>query len=314
MNRGTWWNRHRCWMAPVVALGSGALVWALVWNWTNRQQGNRPNRGPFVPPASAKAPPLLEVVPKGGAESDADTARTPAVVAEILRRAPGDATLEERGIVWAFLKAAPGSTNEALWLLGIDEALTWMRGAEAASEEVESGLLELVQKREYSAGLREFALQHLAVWAEEGRAGAPVLKTLQNLVVSECSTKIAGQALQALCRSRFAEREMPWIRDAALLLATDPEAHRSSRLAAVEVGGHCGFEEMEPCARKLLAASQTVGERVVAFQVLGWLGSRGTLEWLEQQSLSAEGLAAAAQKQALQTLRERWASGRASLR
>jgi hypothetical protein len=290
----------------VVALGSGALVWALVWNWTTRQQGNRLNRSTIALPASTKAPPRSEVTLKEGAESDASAARTPALVAEILRRAPSDATPEERAIVWTFLKTPPGPTSEALWLLGIDEALTWIRGAVQASDEVESGLLELVQKREYPAGLREFALQHLAVWAEERLAGAPVLKALRDLVVSERSTKIAGQALQALCRSRFAEREMPWIRDAALALATDPEAHPSSRLAAIEVGGHCGFEEMEPCARKLLAGSQTVGERVVAFQVLGWVGSRGTLEWLEKQPLFAEGLAAAAHMQALQTLRERW--------
>ena len=310
MNCGMWWSRNRCWVAPVVALGSGALVWALVWNWSNRQQGNRPSRGPFALPAATKAGPSPEFTRESRVESAPDSERTPAMVAEILRRSPSDATPEERAIVWAFIKKAPAKEQEALWLLGIDEALTWIRGAEQAGSEVESGLLELVQRRDYPEALREFALQHLGVWTEEHLAGAAVLEALQKLVVSERATKIAGQSLQVLCRSRFAESQMPWIRDAALSLATDSAAHPGSKTAAVEVGGHCGFEEIEPWARQLLVQAQGVGEKMVAFNVLGWVGSRGTLEWLEKQPPCGEGLAAAAQKQALHTLQERWAPGR----
>ena len=302
----------------MVALGSGALVWALVWNWASRQQGARATRALIAPisPAkdAARTTASVHTTHSGGLVADEweeSAARTPALVAEVLRRAPQEATAEERALVWDFLRNATqwSAEGEALWLLGADEALTWLRGATQASDEVEEGLIELVQRASIPTALRDFALQHLGIWAEEHAAGRGVLQTLQTLVTAEGSTPVAGHALQALCRSGFAAAEVLWIRKAALQLATNPTAHPQSKVAAIEAAGHCGFEEIEPPARELLTHSQTVTERVTALQVLGWVGSRGTLEWLEQHPPFSEALSAAAQKQALRTLHDRWEVG-----
>jgi len=319
MNRTLWWSRNRYWLAPVVALGSGALVWAVVWQWSSRQQGARSGRTLMAPLAEAKgatpsAKPLRAGYRAGAPVADEweePTARTPAVVAEVLRRAPPDATSEERALVWGFLRDASqwSVEGEALWLLGADEALSWLRGATQSGDEVETGFVELVQSTRIPPALRDFALQHLGIWAEEHAAGPRVLQALQTLVTAESASPLAGHALQALCRSCFAPDAVPWIRRAALQLATNPNAHPQSRIAAIEAAGHCGFEEIEPPARDLLTRAQTVTERITALQVLGWVGSRGTLEWLDQQPPFTEVLSAAAQKQALRTLHQRWEVG-----
>jgi len=319
MNRTLWWSRNRYWLAPVVALGSGALVWAVVWQRSSQQQGARAGRTLMTPLAkengttpAAKA--LQAGYETGGPVADEleeNAARTPAVVAEVLRRAPQDATDDERALVWGFLRDASqwSAEGEALWLLGADEALSWLRGATQSGDEVETGFVELVQSTRIPAALRDFALQHLGIWAEEHAAGPRVLEALQTLVTAESTSPLAGHALQALCRSCFAPDAVLWIRNAALQLATNPNAHPQSKVAAIEAAGHCGFEEIETPARELLAHAQTVNERVTALQVLGWVGSRGTLEWLEPQPVFTEILTAAAQKQALRTLRKRWEVG-----
>ena len=319
MNRTMWWSRNRYWLAPMVALGSGALVWTVIWQWSSRQQGARAGRALTAPltnenSATPSAKPLRAVYRAGASVADEGgepTARTPAVVAEVLRRAPQDATDDERALVWGFLRdASQGSAEgEALWLVGADEALSWLRGATQSGDEVETGFVELVQNTKIPAALRDFALQHLGIWAEEHAAGPLVLLALQTLVTAESASPLAGHALQALCRSCFAPNAVLWIRRAALQLATNPNAHPQSKIAAIEAAGHCGFEEIEPPARELLIHAQTVTERITALQVLGWVGSRGTLEWLETQPLFTEVLTAAAQKQALRTLRQRWEVG-----
>lgn len=319
MNRTLWWSRNRYWLAPVVALGSGALVWAVVWNWSSRQQGARAGRTLLAPLAEAKgatpAAKRSQAEPKADGpvanELEESAGRTPAVVAEVLRRDPKDATGEERALVWGFLRDASqwSAEGEALWLVGADEALSWLRGATQSGDEVETGFVELVQSTRIPPALRDFALQHLGIWAEEHAARPRVLEALQTLVTAESTSPLAGHALQALCRSCFAPDAVLWIRTAALQLATNPNAHPQSKIAAIEAAGHCGFEEIEPPARELLTHAQTVTERVTALQVLGWVGSRGTLEWLEPQPLFTEVLTAAAQKQALRTLRKRWEVG-----
>jgi hypothetical protein len=319
MNRTMWWSRNCYWLAPVVALGSGALVWAVVWQWSSRQQGARAGRTLLAPLAklntTAPAARPLQTGHQAGApvadELEENEARTPAVVAEVLRRAPLYATSEERTLVWGFLRDASqwSAEGEALWLVGADEALSWLRGATQSGDEVETGLVELVQSRRIPAALRDFALQHLGIWAEEHAAGQDVLRALQTLVTAESASPLAGHALQALCRSCFAPDAVLWIRNAALQLATNPNAHPQSKIAAIEAAGHCGFEEVEQPARELLTHAQTVNERVTALQVLGWVGSRGTLEWLKPQPVFTEILTAAAQKQALRTLHQRWGVG-----
>ena len=310
MNRALWWSKNQYWCAPVVALGSGVLAWALVWSWTHRFASTLPVQVQNQSPSNGTVPLAAETLfPATTNQDEEGSTPIPALVAEVLRRAPIDATTEERALVWNFLSTADGWTPEleALWLRGADEALTWLRGAEQAHAEVEAGLVGLVQNPKLPEALREFVLQHLGIWAEDHEAGEAVLRVFQELVMSESTTPMSGRALEALCRTRFAQREVLWIRKAALALATNSNAHRLTRLAALEAAGQLGFEEIEPPARELLARAETIHERVTALHVLGWVGGRGTLEWLERRPAPSETLAAAAHSQALHSMRERWA-------
>jgi hypothetical protein len=97
-------------------------------------------------------------------ELEENAARTPAVVAEVLRRAPQDATDDERALVWGFLRDASqwSAEGEALWLLGADEALSWLRGATQSGDEVETGFVELVQSTRIPAALRDLPVDEFA--------------------------------------------------------------------------------------------------------------------------------------------------------
>jgi hypothetical protein len=249
-----------------------------------------------------------EALPRNTPTEAVFQAHTSEKIAEILRTDPRGSQAEDRAPVWAFLQRFEGliAGKEGEWLLGADEALNWLRGAEQAAPEVENGLVGLALEKKLPPALREYVLQHLGLWAEEHAAGSQVLAALKTVFLAEEFSPLSGVALAALFRSRFATQEKAWIQNQGLHLASSGHAHPLSRSLALQILGQSKVAEAEPIARSLFTGAATVQEKIGALQVLRWVGTAETLAWLRAFSPETEPLTAAAQRQTLQTLRERW--------
>ena len=96
----------------------------------------------------------------------------PPLIAGILATNPASSTPEARAVVWAFLRQAWNydPAMEAEWLLGVDEALSWLEAAAGCpdrtngSEEVSIGLAGLVADSGLPEAERECAILHLGAF------------------------------------------------------------------------------------------------------------------------------------------------------
>ena len=302
MNGSGWWNRNR----KQYALPAAGLTGALVWMAGNHFQNSRkPNLQSFAT-ASLSPAGIRQRISESPQEPRED--RTPHEIAETLRTDPRGTQQEDRSRVWRFLRDAEGwkAEMETAWLLGADEALSWLRGAEHAAPEIETGLCSLVRAHNIPVSLREYALQHLSLWAEEHAAGIQVLETFKQTFLSEETSSLAGIALTGLCRSCFGTQEAAWIRTHALSLAAAGKTQPKARAAALEILAQYGVQDAEPVARSFFTKEATIDEKISALQVLGRVGTAETLGWLASFSKDPEPLTAAAQHQAVQALRARW--------
>lgn len=302
----SWWFRNRKKCALPVACFTGFLVWL---TGARRKEASfagggtheflkRPVRDREVVASTAKQP-----------EEEPSHDRAPKEVAEILRTDPRGTQREDRAPVWAFLQRLEGLIpgKEGEWFLGADEALSWLRGADQAASEIENGLIGLALEEKLPSSLREYALQHLGVWAEEHSPSCVVKETLKNVSLAEEASPLSGIALSALFRSSFGPQETAWIHHHGLHLAASRLTHPLSRSIALQILGQSRAAGAEPIARALFQeATSSVREKIEALQVLRWVGTRETLEWLSSFSEASELLTATAQRQTLETLRDRW--------
>lgn len=303
MTCASWWNQHRRKYALPVACLSGFLVWFAA----AQRRDVRPTGARAALQASLAGREEVAAPQKTPVE-EAFQQNPPPAIAETLRTDPRGTQAEDRAPVWAFLQRLEGlvSGKEGEWLLGADEALSWLRGAEQAASEVENKLVGLALEQKLPPAFREYVLQHLGLWAEEHAAGSQVVAALKTVSQAEAASPLSGIALAALFRSGFATQEKAWIQKQGLYLASSRDAHPLSRSLALEVLGQSKVAEAEPLARALLKSAATVQEKIGALQVLRWVGTAETLAWLGAFSPENEPLTAAAQRQTLQTLRERW--------
>ena len=232
------------------------------------------------------------------------------MIAEILRGDPGGSSAEDRAPVWAFLRQLWGRTSEnnLEWLLSADEALNWLRGAGHAPAEVENGLVDLAGDRRLPAALREQAMQHLGQWAEARPAGERVREGFRLAVEEERSGAIAGVALLALARSRFASAEKPWLCATALACVGGEGVSGALREAACDVAERYGLHEAEPELRRVSRVGVTAGERLAALRALGEVGDLDTREWLEGVPLTGAPLEGDARAKAVERIRVRLAA------
>jgi hypothetical protein len=188
---------------------------------------------------------------------------------------------------------------------GIDEALTWLRGAGVAPEEIESGLMHLGENPLLSEMLRCLALQHLGAWAEEHQTGVAVAEGLRALAADFQSGTVGCAALRVLLRIRSEPGDSLWVRNMALDWMEREDCIPERRLAAIEVAVDLHVPEAEPNARKLVAPARLVAERVGGFLALGELGNGKTLQWILAQPVPTEVLVAEARNIALTKLANR---------
>lgn len=307
MNSLSWWNQHRQRYALPAACLASVLVWISLQPHL-KTPAPEPLRtlNENHDQSTASTPPVGNGQTATSPEPASD--RVPEPIAQTLRKDPQATQGEDRAPVWDFLRKQEGriSGRESEWLLGADEALSWLCGATQAAQEVETGLIAIITDSSLSAPLREYALQHLGEWSQEQAASPKVRDTLRSVVADAGDSSLAGTALAALNRSRFSNSDHDWLQAEALRLASSETAHPMSRSVALQLLAQSRAAEAEPLARALLQKGGTVLEKISALQLLGQVGTADTLGWLNAFPGATEPLTAAEQSKTVQTLQNRW--------
>ena len=238
----------------------------------------------------------------------------PPLIAGILNTDPSKSDAELRAPVWAFLRQAwkYDPAQEGEWLLGVDEALHWLRcGAVSAASvsEVENGLVNLVADTSLPEAEREFALLHLGGCNLSAQGTALVVKLLSNVMEGDVTRPLCGAALIAIAEINPDDTHL-WAlaRKCALQMAASPAAHVRNRISAFEVVAAKGWVEVEPVICERLCITRNVAERVSAFDALGSIGSADTLHWIETLPTENDAVCAAARDKSMQAVMSRLAN------
>jgi hypothetical protein len=238
----------------------------------------------------------------------------PPLIAGILDTDPRKSDAECRAPVWAFLRQAwkYDAAQEGEWLLGVDEALCWLRcGAVSAASvsEVENGLVNLVADISLPEAEREFALLHLGRCNLSAQGAAIVVKLLSKILEGDVSRPLCGAALVAIAEINPDDIQL-WAlaRKSSLQMAANPAAHVRNRIAAFEVVAAKGWGEVEPVICERLCLTRHVAERVAAFDALGSIGGADTVRWIETLPAENDALCAAARDKTLKAVMSRLAN------
>jgi hypothetical protein len=289
------WRRRGPGLVLGVALAAGGLT---AWMLPNRPSG--------IPPEKQLVQ-RFSISGAGGGVEEVEEPFFPERIAEIVRVDPSASTVEDRASVWAYIRETcrVGVSSGGVDWFGIDEALTWLRGASVAPKEIESGLMHLGENPLLLEMLRCLALQHLGAWAEEHQTGAAVAEDLRAIAGDPQSGAVGCAAFKILHRIRSGPEDSLWLRDTAMQWMQREDCAPERRLAAIEAAVDLHVSEAEPNARKLIAPSRLVAERVGGFLALGELGNGTTRQWILDQPVPTEVLVAEARKIALTKLAKR---------
>lgn len=242
-----------------------------------------------------------------GARDQNDLPEGSTGVTQLLRSEANDSSLEDRRLVWMFLREGCGveTPGRSVDWFAADEALTWLREAVDAAPEIEVELMRLGGDRSLSEALRCFALQHLGMWAEGHPLGAGTLAQLRVAAEDALAGGVGGAALRILNRQRVLPAEEEWIRTRVLELLKAVDCSTEQRVAALQIAVELEAGEVESLARRLTEPGRQIAERVNAFLALGRLGNHETLRWLSAQPLPHEALVSEAREKALLALAKR---------
>ena len=286
----------------LAALASGTSVWLLLTHPSISNKLGRASVGTqrVLSPKTAD-PVSAKDFPSHDQRAETRPSYLPPDLAEVTRIDPRGSAREDRDLLWNYLNRLghEASEKEADWLMGADEAMTWLRGAEGAALEVENGLVELALNAQRPTALREYAIQHLGSWAEAHQAGPRVLEAFKTMAGESPASRLSVLALAALFRSAFAHQETEWISRISSKLAANTDENPFVFCTALEILGGLRHPDAEPLARQILQQSSTVAGRICALQVLGFVGDKSTHQWLEARAQEAEPVAAEARKRAL---------------
>ena len=238
----------------------------------------------------------------------------PPLIAGILVTDPRKSDAELRAAVWAFLRQAwkYDPAQEGEWLLGVDEALYWLRCAAVSGVavfEVETGFANLVADTSLPEAEREFALLHLSGCNLSAQGAGLAIKLLSKVLEGDVSRPLCGAALVAVAEMNPDDMQL-WAlaRKCALQMAENPAAHVRNRIAAFEVVAAKGWAEVEPVICERLCITRHVAERVAAFESLGKIGGADTLRWIETLPAETDAVCATARDMTSQALRSRLAT------
>lgn len=139
-------------------------------------------------------------------------------------------------------------------------------------------LLSIYQDAAQDEVMRDYAIQHLAVWYGQGKEGAETKAQIRDALYQAAGAgreaTMAGTALLGLHRlsGRDESFDGAAIDQRALALVRSLEAHPAARITALQVCAERGLKAILPVVETLAAQPGSVSLRLSAIAALGRLG------------------------------------------
>jgi len=207
---------------------------------------------------------------------------------------------------WPTMKAlllsreVPPDLNEQQYFGLKSDALNFLRNDESLQSEVEPLLLAIFHDTTLDVVTRDYALQHLAQWYEDGHYSPSIISAII-AGVDERNSSIGGTALLAMSRLVGAESRLDQkaVASAVLKTALDDDAGELSRITAIALAGRIGLKEISGAVLNLTSEVESIPLRVAAIRALAALKDPQYYSHIDQLSRSSVAPVARAAKEAL---------------
>lgn len=280
---------------PLLTLiGSGALVCAgLLLPWQGLA-GASPMSPGAVPVQTPSVPCAIESAPVLGAThalfSSSPIFDGEAGIPERLSavtRLGQDLTRDQISLLYAFLESLPGPQERNLAALNLlkNDIASRLQDQIQPPAGLAATLIEVYRNPAQDPVARDYALQHLITWHEQGAADAPDAKARIQVVLrqaAEENTSSAGTALLGLHRLNTGERHTTLLAEgaindeaisqAALRMVASADLPCASRITAIQVCAEREVAQALPAIQTLAQAEGSTALRISAIAALGWLG------------------------------------------
>ena len=216
----------------------------------------------------------------------------------------------EIAALYSFLSAPPTEQN----LPGLhalkNEVLNGLRTQAKAPAGLTGLLIRIYRDGAQDEVTRDYAIQHLISWCEQGAGDAADAKERIRAVLEQAAQEkgsIAGTALLGMHRlsqagSAFNESD---IKSMALKMAMDVETKAAARLSAMQVCAERGWKEALPAMESAARERGEIPLRLSAIAALGRLGGREQAALLERVDAGGNEVLRAAVRAALGRLQEK---------
>lgn len=189
--------------------------------------------------------------------------------------------------LYAFLQALPGPQESNLPGLNVlkNDLVSLLQEQIDPPAGLTGTLIAIYQNPAQDPVTRDYALQHLVTWSEQGAADAPDAKPRIYSVLRQAAqenTSIAGTALLGLHRLRVSDsRALPLpgsafsgeeISQMALRMLLSANPPSAARITAIQVCAERDVAEALPPIQALAQTDSSTAVRISAIAALGWLG------------------------------------------
>jgi hypothetical protein len=205
---------------------------------------------------------------------------------------------DEIAALCVFLKSTPAAGENDFdglnWLK--NDILNALREQEMAPPDLTGLLIEIYRERTQDSVMRDYAIQHLVLWCEQGAADMPHAQERIRLLLREAVLEpdgIAGTALLGWHRlSRGDAVFNPCeVDQCALRLAQSAQTDRATRLTAIQVCAERGLTAALPTINSLVDVTNCVPLRLSAVAAVRHLNQSQQPQCMELTQNADEGIA-----------------------
>jgi hypothetical protein len=214
--------------------------------------------------------------------------------------------------LYAFLKSPPQPEETNLQGLHAlkNDMLNVLRHQATAPAGLTANLINLYRDPAQDCVIRDYALQHLVAWYEQGAADAPDAKADIRAVLRDAvqdHRSLAGTALLGMHRlsAEHAAFDAAEIDSLALSLARSAGTDPAARVTAIQVCAERGLKEALPVINTFAQTGENIALRLSAIAALGRLGATEQANMLRRLESGPEDALRAALRAAMRQLQQK---------
>lgn len=206
----------------------------------------------------------------------------------LANRLSRDLNEQQLTALYGFLRALPSSAEKNLSALNLlkNNLINRLQDQSRVPAGLSDALVEIWRNRSQDSVARDYALQHLVTWSEQGSGDAKDSAVKIKAVLWEAAREdnsLAGTALLGLHRLvGRSGSDGSAISRTALQLLSSPSKSAASRITAIQICAEREFFQALPAIQTLAANEGNTALRISAIGALGWLGGTEQAVFLQQ--------------------------------